>query len=734
MGSFFAELKRRNVFRVAVLYGIVAWLILQVSDVAVPALRLPEWTLSFVLFLLAIGFPVAIIVAWAFELTPEGLKRTREVDPDASITPVTGQKINHLIIGVLALAVAYLLIDKFMLSTDDNTHPSADARIPQTPESVSLTSIAVLPFVNMSADPEQEYFADGISEELLNLLAKIEDFKVAGRTSSFAFKGQNQDLRVIAEKLGVATVLEGSVRKDGDQVRVTAQLVKADDGYHLWSETYDRRLDSIFAIQDEISGKVVTAIKTKLLADDDQDAVKVETAALTREKPTENMEAYTSFLRGQHLIKKRTGDDMFQALSEFRHAVSLDPSFAEAHVGVANGYSLLANYGYRNIEEVGPLAAASIEQALALKPDLGEAWAARGLLEELRGASPEQTLPLLEKAVALNPNDAQSLAWMANDYAAQGQYEERYAILEKAYALDPLSPIILFNIADAAHILGLHEDAQRLADELESLMPNQGAPFRLRARLAWRDADFVAETRWYHRAVTKDPGSIPALISLSDKAADYGALDAAERYARQARDINPTSTRALEHLAYAMIFQDRTEEARKLLEQGQRLYPEDKLLLSLEADLAYLEGNYDRTLATLETAFPELFTEPPGIQDGTNIWWAHNVAWMYRAKGQDDKSDAVIAAVENFVEPRLPNYPKTSVDWLAARTAAVRGDREGMVRHLRNMVRMGDQFGAFLRDPMFLQYADDPDVAVVFDEMRAADRKAREELTAEGIF
>ena len=734
MGSFFAELKRRNVFRVAVLYGIVAWLILQVSDVAIPALRLPEWTLSFVLFLLAIGFPVAIIVAWAFELTPEGLKRTREVDPDASITPVTGQKINHLIIGVLAVAVAYLLIDKFMLSTDDSTSSAADAGISQTPESVSLTSIAVLPFVNMSADPEQEYFADGISEELLNLLAKIEDFKVAGRTSSFAFKGQNQDLRVIAEKLGVATILEGSVRKDGDQVRVTAQLVKADDGYHLWSETYDRRLDSIFAIQDEISGKVVTAIKTKLLADDDQDAVKVETAALTREKPTENMEAYTSYLRGQHLIKKRTGDDMFQALSEFRHAVSLDPNFAEAHVGVANGYSLLANYGYRNIEEVGPLAAASIEQALALKPDLGEAWAARGLLEELQGAPPEQTLPHLEKAVALNPNDAQSLAWMANDYAVEADYEKRFAILEKAYALDPLSPIILFNMADAAHILGLHEDAQRLADELESLMPNQGAPFRLRARLAWRDADFVAETRWYHRAVTKDPGSIPALLALSDKAADYGALDAAERYARQARDINPTSTRALEHLAYAMIFQDRTEEARKLLEQGQRLYPEDKLLLSLEADLAYLEGNYDRTLAILETAFPELFTEPPKIQDGTNIWWAHNVAWMYRAKGQENKSAAVIAAVENFVEPRLRNYPKTSADWLAARTAAVRGDREAMVRHLRNMVRTGDQFGAFLRDPMFLQYAEDPDVASVFDEMRAADRKAREELTAEGIF
>ncbi len=734
MGSLFAELRRRNVFRVAVLYGIVAWLILQVSDVAIPALRLPEWTLSFVLFLLAIGFPVALIVAWAFELTPEGLKRTREVDPDESITPVTGQKINHLIIAVLALAVTYLLIDKFLLSKEPTAREPATAGTPIESEAVALTSIAVLPFVNMSADPEQEYFADGISEELLNLLAKIDDFKVAGRTSSFAFKGQNQDLRVIAERLGVATVLEGSVRKDGDQVRVTAQLVKADDGYHLWSETYDRRLDSIFAIQDEIAGKVVTAIKTKLLTDDDQGPVKVETAALTRENPTENMEAYTSYLRGQHLIKKRTGDDMFQALSEFRHAVSLDPNFAEAHVGVANGYSLLANYGYRNIEEVGPLAAASIEHALALKPDLGEAWAARGLLEELRGAPPEKTLPLLEKAVALNPNDAQSLAWMANDYAVQAQYEKRFAILETAYAMDPLSPIILFNMADAAHILGFHEDAQRLADELESLMPDQGTPYRLRARLAWRDADFVAETRWYYRAVTADPGSLPALHSLSGKARDYGALDAAERYARQARDINPTSTQALESLAYALLFQNRTEETRKLLEQGQRLYPEDAHLLSLEADLPYLEGDHDRSLVILQKAFPGLFSDPPKIQDGAGVWWAHNVAWMYRAKGQEDQSDALIAAVEKFVEPRLRNYPKTSADWLGARTAAVRGDRQAMVRHLRNMVRMRDQFGSFLMDPMFLQYADDPDVATVFEEMREADRRAREQLTAEGIF
>jgi len=733
MGSFFTELRRRNVFRVAVLYGIVAWLILQVSDVAIPALRLPEWTLSMVLYLLAIGFPVALIVAWAFELTPEGLKRTREVDPDASITPVTGQKINHLIIAVLAVAVAYLLLDKFLLSGADDAGQPVAVEIEPAASEVALTSIAVLPFVNMSADPDQEFFADGISEELLNLLAKIEDFKVAGRTSSFAFKNKNEDLRVIADKLGVATILEGSVRKDGDQIRVTAQLVKADDGYHLWSETYDRKLESIFAIQDEIAGEVVASLRTTLLKESDTGPAKVETIALVRERPTDNMEAYTSYLRGQHLIKKRTGDDMFSALSEFRHAVSLDPNFAEAHVGVANGYSLLANYGYRNIEEVGPQAAASIEQALALKPDLGEAWAAKSLLEELRGAPPERTLPLLERAVALNPNDAQSLAWMANDYAAQAQYEDRFAILEKAYALDPLSPIILFNLADAAQILGFHANAQRLADELESLMPNQGTPYRLRARLAWREADFISETRWYHRAVTADPGSLPALLSLSSSARNCGALDAAERYAREARDISPSSTQAMERLAIVMILQERTDEARKLLEQGQRLYPEDQLLLSLEADLAYFEGNHDQSLAILQKTFPKLFSDLPIVEEEV-VWWAHNVAWMYRVRGENDKSDAVIAAAERFVEPRMRHYPKASGDWVAARTAAVRNDRAALARHLRNMVRAGLPSGPYLTDPMYLQYADDPDIALVFEEMRAADRGAREQLAAEGIF
>jgi TolB-like protein/Flp pilus assembly protein TadD len=743
MGSLFAELKRRNVVRVALLYGVVAWVLIQIVDIVMPRLGIPEWGVTLVIVLLGIGFPVALIFAWAFELTPEGLKRTGEVDPDASITPVTGQKINHLIIGLLCLALVVVVIDSYVLR--DDAEPAEGSSVdasgdPDSPPVVTptqtpaLTSIAVLPFVNMSSDPEQEYFSDGLSEELLNLLAKIEDFKVAGRTSSFAFKGKNDDLRVIADKLGVATILEGSVRKDGEQIRVTAQLVKADDGYHLWSETYDRRLESIFAIQDEIAGEVVTALKLTLLDEGEADPAGITPAALARERPTDNMEAYTSYLRGQHLIKKRTGDDMFKALREFRHAVEMDPDFAEAHVGVANGYTLLANYGYRNLEEVGPLADASVERALALNPNLGEAWATRGLLEDLRGAPAEDRIALLEKAVSLNPNDAQSLAWLANDYGDANQFDDQVAAMQKAYALDPLSAIIIINLAMVYKQRGLDGEAARLADELESLMPDKAPPYRLRATLAWHDADIIAQTRWHHRALTVSPGSIPSLLSLSDNAADVGQLEAAERYARKAREISPSSTAAIESLAVALIRQGKTEDASTLVEQTLQLYPQDTLMQSLEGDLAYLAGDYDKTLTILRNAYPSLFADPARLEDSNAIWWSHNLAWVYRVRGEVDESDALLAAIHRNLEPRLHVYPTDAPDWLGARTAAVLDDREALERHLRNMARTGAGFGSFLHDPMFLQYRDDPAIAAVFDEMRESDRQAREQLAAEGVF
>jgi len=254
--SFFGELKRRNVFRVGIAYAITAWVLLQIVDVITPLLELPEWAPKLIFVILAIGFFPALIFAWAFELTPEGLKREKEVDRSESITDQTGKRLNRMIIGVLGVAVVLLLVDRFVGSGS-----------PVAPEVVATgsKSIAVLPFVNMSSDNEQEYFSDGITEEILNSLAAVKELKVAGRTSSFAFKGQNDDLRKIGDTLGVDHILEGSVRKAGATVRITAQLIQVDDGFHMWSDTYDRELTDVFAIQEEIATEILKQLRATLL-------------------------------------------------------------------------------------------------------------------------------------------------------------------------------------------------------------------------------------------------------------------------------------------------------------------------------------------------------------------------------------------------------------------------------------------------------------------------------------
>ncbi|HUO81978.1 MAG TPA: adenylyl cyclase, partial [Gammaproteobacteria bacterium] len=289
--SFFAELKRRNIFRVGAAYLVVAWLLMQVTAMLVPALHLPDWIVTAVAFFLIIGLPLVLIFAWAYELTPEGLKRKAEVEPAESIARLTGRKLDFLIIGALVLALGYFTYDKFVLDPQrdgalvESTTRAFEKRSAVTAD--AQKSIAVLPFDNMSADAEQAYFADGLAEELLNLLASIPELRVAARTSSFSFKGQQVDIRTIAEKLNVEHILEGSVRKAGDTLRITAQLIEADSGYHLWSRLFDRKLEDVFAIQEEIAFAVVNALKISLLGE----VPKVEEI---------DPEAYALYLQGQH--------------------------------------------------------------------------------------------------------------------------------------------------------------------------------------------------------------------------------------------------------------------------------------------------------------------------------------------------------------------------------------------------------------------------------------------------
>ena len=269
--SLFQELKRRNVIKVAIGYIVVAWLVAQVLQLVFESFGTPDWVMKTVLVLMAVGLLFALFFAWAFELTPEGLKREHEVDRSQSIAPQTGKKLNNMIFFVMALAIAYFAYDKFLLSGTreaalvEATRQTVTEQAAEESNSEPDKSVAVLPFVDMSPNKDQEYFTDGLTENLLNALAQLSELKVAGRTSSFAFKNRNEDLRSIGEQLGVAHLLEGSVQKSGERVRITAQLVSAVDGYHLWSQTYDRTLEDIFAVQDEIASEVAGAMKITLL-------------------------------------------------------------------------------------------------------------------------------------------------------------------------------------------------------------------------------------------------------------------------------------------------------------------------------------------------------------------------------------------------------------------------------------------------------------------------------------
>jgi TolB-like protein/Tfp pilus assembly protein PilF len=471
--SLFSELKRRNVIRVGIAYIVVAWLVAQVLQLVMESFAAPDWVMKTVLILLAAGIPFALLFAWVFELTPEGLKRETEIDRTQSITPQTGRKLDRVIIAVLVLALGYFAWDKFVHSQEHagDAGPNVVASTEEgasgaaAKEAAAQQSIAVLPFVNMSSDQDQEYFSDGISEEILNALAKIPDLHVTSRSSAFAFKGQAIDIPTVARQLGVANVLEGSVRKSGNKVRITAQLIEAAGDRHLWSETYDRELDDIFAIQDEISLAIVAALKGHLALED-------HSAALVENRQTSDTAAYEAYLRGHHLILQRTRPSLDAAVTEFQKAVQIDPEFALAHAELAIAHMLLIKdqYGEYTFEEATALAVPHADRAMELDPGLAESQAAAGFVLWHIGATPE-TVSYFEEALRINPNHSQVLAWMALVSGENGDYEEALEFEEKLLHIDPLYTPNLANLAGSYFARGRTESVNSILGNLAVISP-----------------------------------------------------------------------------------------------------------------------------------------------------------------------------------------------------------------------------------------------------------------------
>jgi TolB-like protein/tetratricopeptide (TPR) repeat protein len=425
--GLFAELKRRNVLRAGAFYLAAAWLVVQIVTSVLPVFEVPITWLRWVIVALAVGFPLWLAFAWFYEVTPEGIRRESEVEPHESIARQTGHKLDRWIFVIMGLAIVLLLTDRFVMRHESGPETPAATALAAIPDIETDPSIAVLPMVNMSDDKANEYFSDGISEELLNLLAKVPKLRVIARTSSFSFKGQTLEIPEIARRLHVASVLEGSVRKSGDKVRITAQLIRASDGSHLWSETYDRTLDDIFKVQDEIAAAVVGQLKMKLLG------------AAPTAKPVDGR-AYALFLQARAVARQGSADAFQQSIALYQQALAADASQAAAWTGLAEVYCTQTYQYLRPIDEAIRLAREAIERALAIDPGYAPALAQLAWIEIFHDRDFAAAALHLEHALALHPSSPDVLAIAAMLARRLGRYEQAIAIGRYVLARDPVSP------------------------------------------------------------------------------------------------------------------------------------------------------------------------------------------------------------------------------------------------------------------------------------------------------
>ena len=699
--SFFDELKRRNVFRVGIAYAIATWVLLQITEVVTPILGLPDWAPKLIFVILAVGFVPALIFAWAFELTPEGLKKEKDVDRSESITRHTGRKLDYIIIAVLGLAVSLLLVDRY------TGQPVSDS------QQMVKKSIAVLPFVNISSDKEQEYFSDGITEEILNALASVKELKVAGRTSSFAFKGQNQDLRRIGELLGVDHILEGSVRKSGTAVRITAQLVQVEDGFHMWSDTYDRELTDIFAIQDEIAAEILIQLKAQLFDE--------ERLLLVSQRT--DPEVYDLYLLAKQRLYSRTRQTIESAVELLDQAIAKDPDYAPVYAQHGIATLLLSDRGaYGTIPEAEAQKQGKrfIDRALEMNPQLAEAWAGLGLYHIGQPTEHEQAIDALAKALSINPNLIDASNWLQITLTLSGDPRGALQLLEQMTQRDPLYRPGFGNAVGAFDDFGQEDKAQALIDQFRSYDPN--------------DAQLLSVDALHHFY--------------------YGRSAEGFRLAEQAYQLAPTD--AVMHFRFTIGLLQ-TLQVERIAEEGLDFFKVDALDLLGRRDEAFelafelsrdgypwgLFRLYNRTdrsqelIDYLEERWPGLdafAADYPHNQDGYGLML--EVALAYSRTGNTTRFDDALLLVENAMSHLSGQGINHSLFMVQnAKYLALAGDYDEAITQLEQAIDRG--FRSYplsaTHTPMFEPLRDDSRFVAVQAVMLDNINVEREALGLEAI-
>jgi len=622
----FEELQRRNVFRVGVAYVVSCWLLAQVADLVLDNIGAPAWVMQSFLLIMGLGLPVVLFFSWAYEVTPEGIKRESDIDRSRSTAQVTGRKLDRAIMAVLVLAVAYFALDKFYLYEVGSTKTGADTEAGTgLAGKKASASIAVLPFVNMSDDAGNEYFSEGLSEELLNLLAKNPDLRVAARTSSFSFKDQALEISEIARRLSVAYVLEGSVRRAGDQIRITAQLIKADDGYHLWSDTYDRRLDNIFAVQDEIAGRITAALLPQIIAGDTSPA---GASGYTYTPPAA---VYERYLLARSLFNKQTSSDYKQALEILTPLVRENPGYAEAQALYAH---VMYFSSARTSGDVPWIIAEAqvkkgIREALALNPRLAEAYLVEGRLKQ-RSWDLAGAISAYEKAIELSPSYADAYTYLAGAAMTAGLEARTWEALDRARELDPLSTTLLTGVAKAGLEFGRPADVDNAIALLNQLNPELASETQI---AAYRETGQLArEIVALERHLSTYPDSASDKSWLANLYARIGMVEEAIELSPQARLIIAAE-------------QGHEDEALQLMEKLAAGVTDPHDRADLYWMVYFLLGQYDKALDVMSDLWYGYAEEQLGPRmDGLDVTV---FGLLLRRAGREDEARAIAAVLTN---------------------------------------------------------------------------------------
>ncbi|UCC13624.1 MAG: tetratricopeptide repeat protein [Gammaproteobacteria bacterium] len=721
--SLFEELKRRNVFRMAVLYGVASWVILQVADVLFDAMELPATWTRLILAVLILGLPIVLIFSWIYEMTPEGIKREKDVDRSRSVTPETGRKINVLIVILLVIAIATVAVDRLLpekapvagTPTMDPQEP-AEPSEPADPTELAASmfapppdrSVAVLPFANRSAREEDAYFVDGIHDDILTQLARIGSLTVISRTSVEKFRGTSQSIKEIGDTLGVKNILEGGVQRAGDRVRINMQLIDVTTDGHLWAQTYDRELTTanIFAIQSEISTAIADALEATLSPQEKAQLDDVQ---------TENMAALEAYFLGRQAMAKRTSAALAEAEAHFKKAVGLDPDYALAYVGLAETYVLQASYSGQSRVVQNALAQPLIDKALTINDRLGEAYVAKAEIVEVQDK--EAAERLFRKGIELAPGYVTGRHWFGNLLASTDRPDEALAQLEEAARLDPLSPIVRVALGGSLERLGRMDEAREQYESALRIDPGFPNAHNTLGFLQVTTGHLDEALVHFYKAASLDPGNPQHPFTLAITWELLGDRSRADLAAARVRTIDAAGwwSAWTNGFIYALRgdLAAASAEARIALETT----PDDAFSLRYLSLYDLQAGRGEVAVERYVSAYPGFASKTDPVVDRENYDAATHLASLLKATGEEDRASVLLERALAVTED-LPRKGQSGIGTYAAQIYALQGRTEEAVAALRRAVDNGQIF-IFDFNQDFASMSDDPGYQAIRAEMDA---------------